>query len=515
MELDLEGRLADRTYPIPASLVVPRPIALVTTISPEGKVNAAPFSFFSVLGAGPPVLAMAPGDRHDGTPKDTARNIRLRHEFVVNLKASRILVLALWASAMAFPFGAQGAAAPAGAWKISTVRIAQLTGGYDPEGKPFLNDTVPWRVAGVDLGANAEHNGRLYFFFGDVVPTPGASWPPYDSDLIAYTEDKNPEPNGFRLTPVTHDGVFYPFTVHLPGRPSVGIQLLQNDTPTGAFSYGGKAYVFLAWHDRSKPGQPFHSSIASSTDPSRPVPFEWIAHLSPRFSQVAPWVITNSEVAGLPSTNGEGLILFGQGATPDGQGAVSLAWIPLQPVLGPDLSGIRYYTQASEPSRRWTTNATDATQLFKTRWFWSSLSVGRIPETGRWILLYQRTARPQALEESIVARLASSPWDFLDPTEAGEIPIFTPAKDGAYRVAAGDGTVLNRGYMHRESSTVADGLDHLPPTIGGAGFAYGAYLLNRYTRWDAASRSVTLYYLMSTATPYQVQLMRSQLRIPD
>jgi flavin reductase (DIM6/NTAB) family NADH-FMN oxidoreductase RutF len=85
MELDLEGPFADRAYPILASLVVPRPIALVTTMSAAGKVNAAPFSFFNVLGADPPILAVAPGDRDDGTPKDTARNIRLTHEFVVNL----------------------------------------------------------------------------------------------------------------------------------------------------------------------------------------------------------------------------------------------------------------------------------------------------------------------------------------------------------------------------------------------------------------------------------------------
>jgi flavin reductase (DIM6/NTAB) family NADH-FMN oxidoreductase RutF len=85
MELDLEGQFADRAYPILASLVTPRPIALVTTVSPEGKVNAAPFSFFNLLGANPPILAFAPGDRDDGTPKDTARNIRLTHDFVINL----------------------------------------------------------------------------------------------------------------------------------------------------------------------------------------------------------------------------------------------------------------------------------------------------------------------------------------------------------------------------------------------------------------------------------------------
>src|ERR1035438_3921764 len=85
MELALEKEFADRAYPILASLVTPRPIALVTSISPDGKINAAPFSFFNLLGASPPICAFAPGDRADGTPKDTARNIRATHEFVVNL----------------------------------------------------------------------------------------------------------------------------------------------------------------------------------------------------------------------------------------------------------------------------------------------------------------------------------------------------------------------------------------------------------------------------------------------
>jgi flavin reductase (DIM6/NTAB) family NADH-FMN oxidoreductase RutF len=85
VELDLEKDYADRAYQLLVSLVVPRPIALVTTLSPEGKINAAPFSFFNVLGANPPICAFAPGDRENGVPKDTALNIRATHEFVVNL----------------------------------------------------------------------------------------------------------------------------------------------------------------------------------------------------------------------------------------------------------------------------------------------------------------------------------------------------------------------------------------------------------------------------------------------
>ena len=86
MELDFESKeLAGRAYPILASLVTPRPIALVTTMSADGRVNAAPFSFFNLLGANPPIVAFAPSDRDNGVPKDTALNVRATHEFVVNL----------------------------------------------------------------------------------------------------------------------------------------------------------------------------------------------------------------------------------------------------------------------------------------------------------------------------------------------------------------------------------------------------------------------------------------------
>jgi len=104
MELDLEGKHADRAYPILASLVTPRPIAWVTSLGPDGVVNAAPFSFFNVLGAKPPIVGFCPGDRDDGTPKDTARNIRLNHQFVVNL-VDEALSEAMNHTAASLPYG--------------------------------------------------------------------------------------------------------------------------------------------------------------------------------------------------------------------------------------------------------------------------------------------------------------------------------------------------------------------------------------------------------------------------
>lgn len=85
MEIDLTGPLRDDAYMILGGLVTPRPIALTTTVDLEGRVNAAPFSFFNVLGDSPPIVGLCPGDRAPGVPKDTARNIRLTQEFVVNL----------------------------------------------------------------------------------------------------------------------------------------------------------------------------------------------------------------------------------------------------------------------------------------------------------------------------------------------------------------------------------------------------------------------------------------------
>src|SRR5438105_6159478 len=104
MELDLEGKHASRGYAMLVTLVTPRPIAWVTSLSRDGKLNAAPFSFFNAFGGNPPIIGFAPGDRNDGQPKDTARNIRETHEFVVNL-VDEALAEAMNKTAASLPYG--------------------------------------------------------------------------------------------------------------------------------------------------------------------------------------------------------------------------------------------------------------------------------------------------------------------------------------------------------------------------------------------------------------------------
>ncbi|MBT3216647.1 MAG: flavin reductase family protein [Candidatus Marinimicrobia bacterium] len=66
--------------------IVPRPIALVSTLSKDGTPNLAPFSYFNGVCANPPTIMFAPSRRgYDGKVKDTLNNIRNNKEFVINI----------------------------------------------------------------------------------------------------------------------------------------------------------------------------------------------------------------------------------------------------------------------------------------------------------------------------------------------------------------------------------------------------------------------------------------------
>lgn len=85
MQIDLNALLPGDQYKLLAGSVVPRPIALVSSRSLAGQDNAAPFSFFGVLGEAPAILAIGVKNNPDGSMKDTARHVIERRELVVNL----------------------------------------------------------------------------------------------------------------------------------------------------------------------------------------------------------------------------------------------------------------------------------------------------------------------------------------------------------------------------------------------------------------------------------------------
>ena len=72
-------------YKVMVGSIVPRPIAFVSTVSPQGIYNLSPFSFFPAASMNPPVVCFCPLRNSHGRPKDTLNNIERAGDFVVNI----------------------------------------------------------------------------------------------------------------------------------------------------------------------------------------------------------------------------------------------------------------------------------------------------------------------------------------------------------------------------------------------------------------------------------------------
>jgi flavin reductase (DIM6/NTAB) family NADH-FMN oxidoreductase RutF len=83
IDLSQPERSWQDVYRLCVTFVTPRPIALVSTVSADGARNLAPFSFFNMVSANPPVMMVCPARTRDGAQEDTLVNIEATGEFVV------------------------------------------------------------------------------------------------------------------------------------------------------------------------------------------------------------------------------------------------------------------------------------------------------------------------------------------------------------------------------------------------------------------------------------------------
>lgn len=84
MILDSENLSLYDLYRLLSGTIMPRPIAFVSTVGPGGDFNLAPFSFYNILSSKPAMIGISIA-RRDGQKKDTARNMELIGDFVVNV----------------------------------------------------------------------------------------------------------------------------------------------------------------------------------------------------------------------------------------------------------------------------------------------------------------------------------------------------------------------------------------------------------------------------------------------
>lgn len=146
-------------YSLLISIVVPRPIAFVTSVDKKGVGNLAPFSYFGIASHSPPTVVIGICYNRDGSKKDTLRNIEETKEFVVNMIGDWMTESANYTSA-AFEYG------------INEMEKAGLT--------PLASETVkPFRVAesvvqmecklsGIHTVTNAAGAARSGVVFGTI-----------------------------------------------------------------------------------------------------------------------------------------------------------------------------------------------------------------------------------------------------------------------------------------------------------------------------------------------------------
>ncbi len=104
MIIDVATTEVVKVYHALVDVVTPRPIAWVTTVDGQGRVNLAPFSFFNAFGANPPIVVFSPTMRRNRTKKDTLRNLEVVDEFVLNA-ATEDLARQVNQTAKELPYG--------------------------------------------------------------------------------------------------------------------------------------------------------------------------------------------------------------------------------------------------------------------------------------------------------------------------------------------------------------------------------------------------------------------------
>ena len=344
----------------------------------------------------------------------------------------------------------------------STKKVCQLTGDFDRMlGQPTLSQTGKrFGVFATDLGSSFEHDGRLFFLFGDTVGRPG------DQDGIAWTRSRDPGNISLDFL-LAKDGKWLPPTV--PGVDNGAF-----DVPSGGVDVGGRMFVVFTTDWSQQKGVMGRSVLAVSEDNGQS--FKSLYDLSTtKFINVSFW------------SSGGWLYIFGSGAYR--KSSPYLARV--RPAQLSQHSRLRYFSGLGPSGQpQWDAREQVAKPIFRHDVI-GEFSVAYCQSVGRYVLLYN-SPHPRG----ITLRSALAPWG---PWSGGEI-IFDPWRDGGYG-----------RFMHIPTDFKADRSDSVndPGRETVWGGEYGPYIMARFT--TGGKGRCRLFYTMSTWNPYQVVVMETQL----
>lgn len=227
------------------------------------------------------------------------------------------------------------------------------------------------------------------------------------------------------------------------------------------------------------------------------------------FPWVASTVVDNAEHPVLGGRTGPGVVLIGFDWL-----NFRLAWMPLTPGSRPRLETVRYYHAGKAA---WSDVMDDSAgyELFAHRFpgQYTHVSASWLPGPRCWVVLYASAwNETKRFRSPLIARFSRDLVHW-----SAEVEVFDPVREGAYKAwmheprrVGPDGTVEEEGDLIHPHMPPPQ-----PPGKDEPGWAYGGFVLDRYTTWDASSRILDLHYLMSTGSPYQVHLLHTALRLPD
>lgn len=366
----------------------------------------------------------------------------------------------------------------------SVAKVCQLTGEWDRQrGTPAHNRTESrFGVVGTDLGVSFEHDGRLWFLFGDTWPDPDGG------DSAAWTTDRSPEP-GITLHFASSGGRFTRPRVTTPGGRRVSTRFFE--VPVAGFSANGHMYVVRTTdHHREGGREVMGRSVLTRAAHGDPTDLTWLYDLSDvrrggRFVNVS-CVVRDDAPVGLPF-RGPALLAWGSGRYRASD--VHLACVPLGSVE--DRDRWRYLGGLDRAGRPvWSERADDAVGLVDHHEV-GELSVTWNAPLGRWLMLYNAGS-----PRGVVARVAAEPWG---PWSAPVVAV-DPRGPGV-----GYGAILH-------AANEPDGLSD-PGREHEWGGEYGPYVIDRFTR-ALPGRRAAVYFVLSTWNPYNTVEMRMVLQAP-
>ncbi|MFI5293632.1 MAG: DUF4185 domain-containing protein [Thermodesulfovibrionales bacterium] len=401
----------------------------------------------------------------------------------------------------------------------STKKVCQFTGQLDHEtGQPTVNQTVKrFGLIAADLGYSFEHRGKLFFLFGDALPSPMFHGKPNrrrdpprlpdDDDAIAFTADMRTDQCP-RLEFITNPNDAYksPVVLNADGQPA--ITLRTNEMPISGISVKERMYVIFGTDNilsnppggpRKPRGGPTRSVMAVSDDDART--FHYLYDLSKGPDA--------KFIYGSMAQGADDYIYFwgAQGGAHYRQSAPYFARRKAELLEHPE--GMEYFAGLDSGGKpRFSSSEIDASPLFQDYLDDSSephncmanFSVQWNQFIHRWVMLYSCANHTRATLGGIWIRLAEKPWG---PWSAPQT-IFNAKRD--------EGLCH---FIHRavdvQNPTACDTLSP-PERKAQSGGNYAPYLIPGFTAGDEALGTSTFYYTMSTWNPYGQVIMKSTIK---